>query len=129
MKLPPTIIFPFRSAEIISSVISDALPSTMDCISPLLSPPIPKIPWIKTPFVLITTPSSGMTPSISPSIYASTSTGIGDSLKTTCPVTVDIDSIVPLTGESTLDLKKPKRPFVSAKRPSFSIDSPLPFIM
>ena len=58
-------------------------------------------------------------------MYASISTGIGTSLNTTCPVTSEIDSSTPSTGETALDLKNPNTPFVSASNSPSLISEPI----
>ena len=97
------------SDNLMSSVRMSSGDETASSMFPQVSPPTPKMPWIKLPVVSITTISLPSDVTTVPSIYALTSTGIGVPRSVTCPVIVDIDSIVPSIGDSILVLNRPKK--------------------
>ena len=83
IKEPPTIILSLCAGRIRSAVSMSSGLFTAIASSPTVSPPTPKMPWIKVAVVSITTPSFSITSITAPSMCACTWIGFGGSLKRT----------------------------------------------
>ena len=64
---PPTMTFPREEASNARSSSGASGPETLTRSSPHVSPPTPKIPWMKAPRVSTVTPERGWTSTIVPS--------------------------------------------------------------
>ena len=115
IRAPPIIIESFISTCILSAVRISSGESQARTISPNVSPPIPKIPWINETSASMITPWFSMTSMTLPGIKARTLTGCGSPRRIIWPVTWEIVSTIPLYGDRYMVLNIPKIPFVSAR--------------